>query len=85
VQLKEGTMAKEMKNTQRNDDAADGAKSAGATKGRFLVVTAKQDSRWRAGRQFGREPVAIPIGELNEAQRAAIDADPVLIAVEEDR
>lgn len=43
-----------------------------------VVVTAVQASRWRIGRQFGCEPVAIPAEDLSEDEFAALKADPML-------
>jgi len=36
-------------------------------------------SRWRAGRQFGPEPVEIPLADLDEDQLEALEADPSLV------
>ncbi len=41
-------------------------------------VRALQPSRWRAGRQFGPEPVEIAAEDLTEAQIAALMGDPLL-------
>jgi hypothetical protein len=57
--------------------AASGAGAAAST-GITLIVTSLQPVRWRAGRQFGREPVMIPMSDLTEAETASILADPVL-------
>ena len=43
-----------------------------------LRVRALQNSRWRAGRQFGPEPVEIAAEDLTEAQIAALMGDPLL-------
>ena len=43
-----------------------------------VVVTALQPSRWRIGRKFGAEPVAIPAEDLSEDEYAALKADPLL-------
>lgn len=43
-----------------------------------VVVTALQPSRWRIGRQFGREPTSIPAEELTEADALALQSDPLL-------
>ena len=43
-----------------------------------LQVRGPANGRWRAGRHFGPEPVVIPLAELSEDERVAIEADPVL-------
>ncbi|MEJ0012797.1 MAG: hypothetical protein WDM94_09265 [Bauldia sp.] len=60
--------------------------SPGGTRMRaVLVVKAKQDSRWRAGRNFGRMPVELNAADLTDAEIAAIEGDPVLITSREER
>ncbi len=58
------------------------AKKPAQKKGRqpalALEVRGPVRGRWRAGRRFGPDPVVIPLEELNEAARAAIEADPLL-------
>jgi hypothetical protein len=46
--------------------------------GMAVKVTGPKKGRRRAGRNFGREPVLIPIDELSEEEVAALDADPAL-------
>ena len=41
-------------------------------------VRALQPSRWRAGRQFGPDPVEIAAEDLTEAQMIALMGDPLL-------
>lgn len=48
--------------------------------GLVLVVIGPQRGRRRAGRAFGPEPVSIPLDELSNAEIAAIDDDPELVA-----
>lgn len=49
------------------------------------TVTASQPSRWRAGRQFGPQPVEIEISTPADAVAAqAILADPVLLVADRD-
>ena len=43
-----------------------------------LVVTGPKRGRRRAGWQFGPEPVRIPLADLTEDERAAIERDPTL-------
>lgn len=45
--------------------------------GEVLVVTARRPRR-RAGRAFGKDPVEIPLVDLSEAERVAIESDPAL-------
>ena len=47
----------------------------------MLMVRGPQAGRWRAGRKFGAEPVSIPLSELSDDQRAALEGDPALICV----
>lgn len=44
-----------------------------------VIVTAKQDRRWRAGRCFTPEPVRVALADLTEAQLMALHGDPVLV------
>lgn len=46
----------------------------------FVRVTGPRKGRWRAGRQFGREPVFIDAAELTPEARDAIYDDPMLSA-----
>lgn len=49
------------------------------------TVTASQPSRWRAGRQFGPQPVEIEVVTPADALQAqAILADPVLAVADRD-
>lgn len=57
---------------------------AGLTRA-VLIVRAKQPSRWRAGRHFTRAPVELNAADLTDAEIAAIEADPMLIASREER
>ena len=53
-----------------------------------LVVTARQDSRWRAGRNFGRADSVLELegdSALTKAEFDAIRADPVLVSQVVDR
>lgn len=43
-----------------------------------LVVTGPKRGRWRAGWHFGPEPRRLPLAELTEDERAAIEGDPAL-------
>ncbi|MFN3575372.1 MAG: hypothetical protein ACK4TJ_00070 [Tabrizicola sp.] len=57
--------------------ATEEASSATAAPKAYAVeVTGPAKGRWRAGRKFGPEPVAIPATELTEAQLRALDDDP---------
>ena len=53
-------------------------KKPGRQKHLALEVRGPVRGRWRAGRRFGPDPVVIPLDELNEEARAAIEADPLL-------
>ena len=46
--------------------------------GLIVWVTGPKAGRWRIGRQFGPDPVGIPLDELSEQQKAALIADPQL-------
>ncbi|WP_425086997.1 hypothetical protein [Stappia sp.] len=46
-------------------------------RGEVLVVTARRPRR-RAGRAFGKDPTEIPLADLSDADRAAIEGDPAL-------
>lgn len=48
-----------------------------------LVVIGPRRGRRRAGRQFGPEPVTIPLAELSDDEIAAIKGDPALTVTEE--
>ena len=61
--------------------AADKKKAADAKKKPALKVHATRDSRWRAGRNFGREATIIPLNELSKKDIALLKADPVLVVV----
>ena len=53
-------------------------KKPGRQKRLALEVRGPARGRWRAGRRFGPEAVVIPLEELGEEARAAIEADPLL-------
>jgi hypothetical protein len=55
------------------------SKRPAKSSGRIIQVVAKQPTRWRIGRKFGTEPVEINADELDEAEIAALIADPVLV------
>lgn len=44
----------------------------------FLVVVGPKKGRWRAGWHFGADPVCIPLADLSEDEKVAIEGDPVL-------
>lgn len=44
----------------------------------MVVVMGPAEGRWRIGRHFGRDPVAISAADLTEAQLAALRDDPKL-------
>lgn len=44
-----------------------------------LKVVGPARGRRRAGREFGAEPVLIPLAALTDAERAAIETDPALL------
>lgn len=46
--------------------------------GHLVKVTGPKKGRRRIGRDFGRDPVLIPIGELTAEDIAALNADPAL-------
>jgi hypothetical protein len=72
-EIKEADMAKSKATPETFPETAP------ETEKRVVVVVAKQPSRWRIGRRFGAEPVEIDAAELDEAQIAALLADPVLV------
>lgn len=43
-----------------------------------VVVTGPEKGRWRIGRHFTREPVALPLDDLTEAEIQALENDPEL-------
>jgi hypothetical protein len=47
-----------------------------------VIVRALQPIRWRIGRRFGPEPVAVPLAELDEAALRALREDPLLVLTE---
>ena len=53
-------------------------KKPGRQKKMALEVRGPVRGRWRAGRRFGPDPVVIPLDELDEAARTAIEGDPLL-------
>ena len=55
-----------------------GGKKSGGKKSGVMVVRGPARGRWRAGRHFGPQPVEIPLAELTQAARKAIEGDPVL-------
>jgi hypothetical protein len=46
-----------------------------------VIVKGPAKGRWRAGRHFTSEPVAIPLDDLTEDQQAALIADPELTVI----
>ena len=44
-----------------------------------VIVKGPAKGRWRIGRQFGAEPVSIPVTELTEEQYRALIGDPELL------
>lgn len=44
-----------------------------------LVVTGPKRGRWRAGWHFGPEPRRLPLAEMTNEERAAIEGDPALV------
>ena len=54
------------------------AQKKGKQKKMALEVRGPVRGRWRAGRKFGPDAVVIPLEELDQAARAAIEADPLL-------
>lgn len=80
--------ASEQKDTTPVADASDVGTGAGAGVAAaasapnpdemFVRVVGPRKGRWRTGRQFGREPVFIPLDELKDREAEAIRDDPVL-------
>jgi len=58
-----------------------GAKNAGGKKP-ALKIHATQDSRWRAGINFGREPQTILVSRLSKKKIELLKADPMLVVEE---
>lgn len=48
------------------------------TKGVIVVSAAQPGGRRRAGRDFGAEPVEIPLKDLKKGQLAELEGDPLL-------
>lgn len=44
-----------------------------------IIVRGPARGRWRAGRHFGADPVALDLAALDPVDLAAIQADPLLI------
>ena len=59
-------------------------KSAAGPATRGLKVTAKRESFWRAGFQFGFEPKSVALSEITREQKEAIEAEPMLLVQEVD-
>ena len=47
-----------------------------------LKIHATRDSRWRAGRNFGRSDTIIPLDDLSEEEITMLKADQVLVVEE---
>ena len=47
-----------------------------------LKIHATRDSRWRAGRNFGRSDTIIPLDELSKEEIAMLKGDKVLVVEE---
>ncbi len=58
-----------------------GTKNAGGKKP-ALKIHATQDSRWRAGMNFGREPQTILVSKLSKKKIGMLKADPMLVVQE---
>lgn len=50
----------------------------GSSSGMVVRVTGPKKGRWRIGRRFDRTPVDIPLDDLSEGDRKALDADKTL-------
>jgi hypothetical protein len=68
--------------TKPEPPSADKPKAPAAKVRRVLRIIAKQPTRWRIGRRFGTDPVDIDADDLDEAQIAALQADPLLVVSE---
>jgi hypothetical protein len=69
--------AKPKASTKSTPKPDDGKSKPPSEPAEVLVVTARRPRR-RAGRAFGKDPVEIPLADLSDAERVAIDSDPVL-------
>jgi len=47
-----------------------------------LKIHATQDSRWRAGMNFGREPQTILVSKLSKKKIELLKSDPMLVVTE---
>jgi len=61
--------------TQSDTKNAGGKKPA-------LKIHATQDSRWRAGMNFGREPQTILVSKLSKKKIEMLKADPMLVVTD---
>ena len=84
-QQADAAQPQEQQEQQANAQPPAGEKKAGGKSGQkkavpalALQVRGPARGRWRAGRRFGPEPVVIPLAELTDEARAAIEADPLL-------
>ncbi len=50
-----------------------------AQKKSALKIHATQDSRWRAGMKFGRDPQTILVSKLSKEKIKLLQADPLLV------
>lgn len=64
--------------THGQEDVQSGASSDPVASGPVVVIKGPKKGRRRAGYQFNREPVEIPLAELDEDQRLALIRDPKL-------
>ncbi|MBL6431677.1 MAG: hypothetical protein HPM95_13090 [Alphaproteobacteria bacterium] len=72
-----GKAAKPKASAKPETKPDDGKSEPPSDPGEVLVVTARRPRR-RAGRAFGKDPTEIPLTDLSEAERVAIESDPAL-------
>jgi len=80
-QKQQAEMAQAQEDGKQAEPPKGGGKKGGQKKPEprmALEVRGPARGRWRAGRRFGPEPVVIPLAELTDEARAAIEADPLL-------
>lgn len=64
--------------------ATSNKKSTAGAATRGLKVTAKRESFWRGGIQFGFEPKTVAFSDITPEQKEAIEDEPMLIVQEVD-
>ena len=79
AEAKAAQVTKDAKPAKTSAAGVKDAPAGGDASGPVVRVVGPKKGRWRAGQHFGSEPVDIPVEELSEAQRKALEDDPLLI------